>query len=333
MTTTPTPGVTRRRLLTTSAALVLPASIAFPARAATWPDKPLRLVVGYPPGSSPDALARTIADPLAKVLGQAVIVDNKAGAAGVIGVDAVARATDGHTIGLTGNGPLTTAKALNPKVPFDVLHDLRPISLVANSPFVLVGKPSAPARDLASFIAYAKAQGDRLSYGSVGLGSGSHLAMEYLKMLTGIKPVHIPFPGFPQVATAMFGDQIDMAFVVPSVAAPQQKAGRLRIYAVSSAARSASFPDLPPVAQVIGKPEFDVSSWNGVFGPAKMPPEHVARLSREIAAIVKSEEVRQRLFLQGWETAGTNPEAMTRTIEADTAMWGKIIRATGTTSE
>lgn len=333
MTTLPTPAVTRRSLLKTSVALALPVSIALPAHASAWPDKPLRLIVGYPPGSSPDALARTIAEPLARALGQPVIVDNKAGAAGVIGVDAVARATDGHTIGLTGNGPLTTAKALNPKVSFDVVRDLRPISLVANSPFVLVGKPSAPAKDLASFIAYARAQGDRLSYGSVGLGSGSHLAMEYLKMLTGIKAVHIPFAGFPQVATAMFGDQIDLAFVVPSVATPQAKAGRLRIYAVSSAARSASFPELPPVAQGIGKPEFDVSSWNGVFGPARMPAEHIARLSREIATIVKSEDVRQRLFLQGWETAGTPPEAMGHTIEVDTAMWGKIIRATGTTSE
>ena len=320
----------RRRMLQSLMAAALPAgwsggSLATPP----WPPRPLRRVVGFPPGSSPDALARTVADPLSRALGQPVIVDNKPGAGGTIGVDAVAKASDGHTIGLTGNGPLTTAKLLNSKLPFDVARDLRPISLVASSPFVLVAGSANPATDLPALVAYARAKGERLNYGSIGLGTGSHLTMELLKSLTGIRPVHIPFSGFPQVVTAIIGGEIDLAFLVPSIAVPQARSGRLRIYGTSSASRVAAFSEIPPIAEVLRLPGFDVAAWNGIFGPASMPPANVLRLAQEITAIVKSPETRQRLFDQGWQALGTAPEGMARKIREDTRVWGDIIRLTG----
>jgi len=324
--------IPRRSLLFAAAGAVLPAPALLAATEA-WPRRPLRLVVGFPPGSSPDLMARTLAEPLSRVLGQPVIVDNKAGAGGIIGVDAVAKASDAHTIGLTGNGPLTTARRLHPAVPYDVARDLRPISLVASSPFVLVSGPSVPARDIASLIAHARSQGEQLNYGSVGSGTGGHLSMELLKWLTGIRPVHVPFMGYPQVANALIAGQVQLAFMVPSIAVPQAKNGRLRIHGISSASRSAAFPEYTPIAEGLGKPEFDVESWNAVFAPAALPAAHADRLAQALSAIVKEPEIGQKLFDQGWQPLGTAPEGLARRIREDTARWGEIIRLTGVRSE
>lgn len=321
----------RRHILQGGLGLLMPTALVAQVRA-DWPTKPLRLVVGFPAGTSPDALARILAEPLSRALGQPVVVENKAGATGTIGVSAVASATDGHTIGLTGNGPLTTAKLFNPKLPYDVARDLRPISLVASSPFVLVGKTSLPA-DLPGLMAYAKAQGERLTYGSIGIGSGSHLGMELLKKLTGILPIHVPFLGFPQVVTAIVGGQVDVAFMVPSIAASQAQNGRLRIYGLSTASRSLSYPELPPLAQGLGQPKLDFNGWNAVFAPASMPPAHAARLSDAIGGIVRSDEVRHRLFEQGWQALGTAPQGLARQIQDDTARWSEVVRATGARNE
>lgn len=322
----------RRRLL--QGALAASLAPAFAGTAATWPQKPLRLVVGFPPGSSPDMLARTVADPLALALGQPVIIENKVGAAGSIGVMAVARATDGHTIGLTGNGPLTTAKALMPSAPYEVARDLRPISMVASSPFVLAGSMAMPNSDLHGLFEFARARGDKLSYGSIGLGSGSHLAMELLKTHTGIRAVHVPFPGFPQVATALMGEQIDLSLMIPSIAVPQANSGRLRLYGISSAAVFAGSGNVPPIQTALGKQQsFDVTSWNAIFGPASLPADAADRLSREIARILQAPELRQRLLEQGWLALGSTPEALTRKIAQDTETWGRVIQLTGTRTE
>lgn len=312
--------------------LLLPATITAPAFAADWPNKPLRLIVGYPAGSSPDTLARIVAEPLGRALHQPVVVENKAGTAGTIGVSAVASATDGHTFGLTGNGPLTTAKLFNPKQRYDVARDLQPISLVASSPFVLVGKSSLPS-DLPGLIAYAKEQGDRLTYGSVGVGSGSHLSMELLKKLTGIQPIHVPLQGFPQVLLAIAAGQVDMGFMVPSVAASQAQSGRIRLYGMSTASRSLAYPDVPPIAQALKMPKFDVAGWNAIFGPTSMPTEHATRLSEEINRIVRSDDVRHRLFEQGWQALVTAPQGLVRQIREDTALWSDVVRLTGARNE
>ena len=306
------------------------ASAANKTNAAVWPTQAVRIVVGFPAGSSPDALARLLAEPLSKALGQSVIVDNKPGAGGNIGVDAVAKATDGHTLGLTGNGPLTSAKQLYAKLPFDPVKDLRPISLMASSPLLLAASSTVPANTLQELMLYARNQGDKLNYGSIGAGSGAHLTMELLKVQSGIRPVHVPFQSFPQVINAMLGKQIDLGFMVPSVAVPQAKAGKIKLFAVSTRTRSSLLPELPTIAEAANLPRFDVAVWNGVFGPAAMPAPIAQRVSEEIARIVRQPEIRQRLFDQGWQALGTAPEGLALRMKSDSVLWGGVIIMTGT---
>lgn len=299
-------------------------------KASAWPTQVVRIVVGFPGGSSPDALARLLAEPLSRALGQPVIVDNKPGAGGNIGVDAVAKATDGHTIGLTGNGPLTSARQLYAKLPYDPVKDLRPISLMASSPLLLVASASVPANTLQELMLYARNQGDKLNYGSIGAGSGAHLTMELLKVQSGIRPVHVPFQSFPQVVTAMIGKQIELGFMVPSVAMPQARAGKIKVFAVSTGTRSALLPELPTIAEGASLPRFDVAVWNGVFAPSSMPAPIAQRISEEIARIVRQSEVRQRLFDQGWQALGTAPEGLAMRMKSDLMLWGGVIAMTGT---
>ena len=301
--------------------------------AEAWPTKAVRLVVGFPAGSSPDLLARLLAEPLSKALGQPVVVDNKPGAGGNIGVDAVAKANDGHTIGLTGNGPLSSAKMLYNKLPYDPVKDLRPISLVASSPLLLVGAIDVPAKNMQELMLYARNQGDKLNYGSIGAGSGAHLTMELLKSQSGIRPVHVPFQSFPQVLNAMIGKQVELGFMVPTAAIVQAKAGKVKLFAVSTNSRSSLLPELPTVAEAANLPRFDAAVWNGVFGPASMPAAQAQRISEEIARIVRLPDVRQRLFDQGWQALGTAPEGLALRMKADSALWGGVIAMTGTKLE
>ncbi len=300
------------------------------ATAPAWPNKPLRIVVGFPAGSSPDLLARLLAEPLSKALGQPVVVDNKPGAGGNIGVDAVAKATDGHTIGLSGNGPLTSAKLLFSKLPYDPVKDLRPISLMASSPLLLVGSADVPANNMQELMLYARNQGDKLNYGSIGAGSGAHLTMELLKAQSGIRPVHVPFQSFPQVLNAMLGKQIELGFMVPTAAVAQAKAGKVKLFAVSTSSRSSLLPELPTIAEAANLPRFDAAVWNGVFGPVSMPVADAQRVSAEIARIVRTPEIRQRLYDQGWQALGTAPEGLALRMKADTVLWGGVIAMTGT---
>jgi tripartite-type tricarboxylate transporter receptor subunit TctC len=316
--------------LASSACAAMPLWAQTSKKPAAWPSQPIRLVVGFPPGSSPDMLARLLAEPLSKALGQSVVVDNKPGAGGNIGVDLVAKATDGHTIGLTGNGPLSSSKLLYSKLPYDPVKDLRPISLVAASPLLLAGSISLAANTTQELMSFARQQGDKLNYGSVGAGSGAHLTMELLKAQSGIRPVHIPFQGFPQVINAMIGKQIDLGFMVPSVALPQARAGKIKLFAVSTGARSSLLPDLPTIAEAANLPRFDTAVWNGVFAPASMPTAVAQRLSEEMVKILRQSDIRQRLFDQGWQTLGTAPEGLANRMKSDTALWGGVIAMTGT---
>lgn len=294
------------------------------------PSQTLRIVVGFPAGSSPDLLARLLTEPLSKALGQPVVVDNKPGAGGNIGVDAVAKATDGHTIGLSGNGPLTSAKLLFSKLPYDPVKDLRPISLMASSPLLLVGSAELPVSNMQELMLYAHDQGDKLNYGSIGAGSGAHLTMELLKTQSGLRATHIPYQSFPQVLNAMIGKQIELGFMVPTAALAQAKAGKVKLFAVSTASRSGLLPELPTVAQAANLPRFDAAVWNGVFGPASMPAADAQRISTEIARIVRTPDIRQRLYDQGWQALGTAPEGLALRMKADTELWGGVIAVTGT---
>jgi len=319
------PRLTRRAAV---AAALLAGLVALPAAHAadTWPGKPLRIIAGFPAGSSPDLTARALADPLEKALGQPVIVENKVGAGGNIGGDAVAKASDGHTIGLMINGNLTIAKLLNPALRYDPATDFAPISLIGVAPLVLVAPANAPGADARAFLAAARTAGDKWSYGSPGVGTVGHLGMELLKARTGIQPVHVPYPGYPQVFNALATGDLQLSMLPPALALAQIKAGKLRGIGVTSGGRSPLAPDLPSMADA-GVKNFNLEIWNAVVAPASMPPAHVKKLSDALSAIVRTPEMRQRLFQQGWQAVGSSPEGLANRIQADTQTLGAIIRS------
>ena len=292
---------------------------------ADWPTKTIRLVVGFPAGSSPDLTARTLAEPLSKALGQPVVVENKVGAGGNIAADFVAKATDNHTIGLMINGNMTVAKLLNPKLPYDPLKDFAPISLIGFSPLVVVVPLNAPGTNAQEFFTAARSAGDKWSYGSPGVGTVGHIGMELLKGKSGINPVHVPYPGYPQVATALLGGQLQMSMLPPALANAQIKTGKLRAIGITSSGRSPLVPDLPSMSEADIR-GFNLEIWNAVAGPSSMPKPVVAKLSALFSEIARSPDIRQKLFAQGWQVAGTSSEGLASRIKSDTALLGGIIK-------
>ena len=294
------------------------------AAAASWPSKTVRIIVGFPAGSSPDLTARTLAEPLSRALGQAVIVENKVGAGGNIAADYVAKATDDHTIGLMINGNMTIAKLLNPKLNYDPLKDLTPVSLIGVSPLVLTAPVGAPGATAQEFLAAARSAGDKWSYGTPGVGTVGHIGMEWLKSKAGINPVHVPYPGYPQVANAMLGGQLQLAMLPPALALAQIKAGKLRAIGVTSGGRSTLVPELPSMSEA-GVQGFSLEIWNAVAAPNSMPKPVVAKLSELFSDIARSPEMRQKLFQQGWQVQGTSAEGLANRVKADTALLGGVI--------
>ena len=317
----------RHALLLACLSLTLPGICAPNASASgnTWPTGPVRLVVGFPAGSSPDLTARALAEPLSRALGQPVVVENKVGAGGNIAADAVAKATDGHTLGLMINGNMTIARILNPKVAYDPLKDLAPVSLIGTAPLLLAAPAQAPGDSPAQWLAEARTAGNRWSYGSPGVGTVAHLGMELLKARAGIDPVHVPYPGNPQIINAMLGGQIQLAMLPPGLAMAQVKAGKLRAIGTTSTGRSALVPEAPSL-QDAGVRNFQLEIWNAVAAPASMPAAQVGKLSAVVSEIVRSPEMRQRLFQQGWQVVGSSPEGLRNRIDADTKALGEIIR-------
>ncbi|MGQ9725027.1 MAG: Bug family tripartite tricarboxylate transporter substrate binding protein [Tepidimonas sp.] len=290
---------------------------------AAWPTRPLRMLVGFPPGSSPDLTARALADPLAQALGQPVVVENRPGAGGNIAADAVARARDEHTLGLMINGNLTIAKLLNPATPYDPLTDLAPVSLIGTAPLVLAGAPTLPDH-AAAVLEAGRAAGDRWNYGSPGIGTVAHIGMEMLKSAAAWRAVHVPYPGNPQVINAMLQGDVHVALLPPGLVMPHVQAGRLRAVGLTSAGRSTLAPGVPSLAQA-GLKGFELEIWNAVAAPALWPSERIHRVAQAIADIVRRPEVRQKLFTQGWQVAGTSPEGLARRIRDDTARLKAVI--------
>jgi tripartite-type tricarboxylate transporter receptor subunit TctC len=300
--------------------------------AAIWPSKPLRIIVGFPGGSSPDLTARAFAEPLSKALGQPVIVENKVGAAGNIAADFVAKATDDHTIGLMINGNMTIAKLLNPKLPYDPLKDLQPISLIGYSPLVLTAPVQSPAlannAGAADFLAAARSGGDKWNYGTPGVGTVGHLGMELFKAKTGIKAVHVPYPGYPQVATAMMAGDLQLSLLPPALANVQIKAGKLKAIGITSSVRSSLVPELASLSEA-GVKDFNLEIWNGVAAPNSLPKAAATKLSKLFSEIARTPEMRQKLFQQGWTVAGTAAEGLANRVKSDTALLGGIIASQG----
>ncbi|MGM9426028.1 Bug family tripartite tricarboxylate transporter substrate binding protein [Hydrogenophaga sp. MI9] len=312
----------RRHAIATALALSFSVSAVFAQTA--WPSHPVKLVVGFPAGSSPDLMARTIAEPLSQALGQPVVVENKVGAGGNIGADAVAKATDDHTLGLMINGNLTIAKILNPATTYDPLKELQPVSLLAVSPLVLA-VPAGTAAGGKAFFDEARASGDKWNYGTPGVGTVAHLGMELLKGKAGMAPVHVPYPGNPQVITALIGGQIQMALLPPGLAMTQVKAGKLKAIGVTSAGRSSVAPELPSLGEA-GVQGLQLEIWNAVAAPVGLPKAHVQKLATLLAEIVRRPEIRQKILNQGWQVAGTSPEGLAKRIAADTAAMAEVIR-------
>lgn len=321
----------RRQLLRAAGACA--AAWAGPSLAQAWPSRPIRLVVPFPPGSSPDLIGRLIAEPLAMALGQPVVVDNKPGAGGNVGTGLVAKAEpDGHTLLFTIQGPLVTAPLLSKALPYDPVKELAPVSLVATSPNLLVVDPKLGAETLADFVKIAKARRGELNYGSVGNGSAAHLAMELFKTRAGIDLVHVPYQGFPQVVNAMLAGQVQAGFMVPGIAMGQVRAGKLRGLAVSTLGRTAALPEFPTLAEQ-GFAGFEAISWQAVLAPAKTPVAVVERLSRELVRIIRSDEVRSKMLAQYFSAAGTAPAALAHLMASERERWAKVIAAAGVTPE
>ncbi|MBL0919753.1 MAG: tripartite tricarboxylate transporter substrate binding protein [Hydrogenophaga sp.] len=319
------PPINRRHALATGAALA--AATALPgafAQTAAWPSRPLKIVVGFPGGSSPDLMARTVAEPLQQALGQPVVIENRPGAGGNVAAAQVARADDDHTIGLMINGNMTIAKILNPATTYDPLTDLAPVSLLAVAPLLLAGAPGTPT-DPRAFLDAARSNGDKWNYGTPGIGTVAHLGMELLKGRAGLGAVHVPYPGNPQVITAMIGGQIQMALLPPGLAMAQVKAGKLQAIGVTSAGRSGVVPEVPSLAEA-GLKDFQLEIWNAVAAPNSLPKAHVNRLSALLTDIVRRPEVREKILNQGWTVAGTSPEGLARRVKTDTEAMAEVIR-------
>ncbi|WP_409993764.1 Bug family tripartite tricarboxylate transporter substrate binding protein [Roseateles oligotrophus] len=313
----------RRDLLLAAAALWA----GGPARADTWPARPIKLIVPFPGGSSPDIVARALAEPLSKALGQVVIIDNRPGAGGNIGTGVAAKsAPDGYTFLLTIQGPLVTAPLLNKRLPYDPLKDLMPLCLVASSPNVLVVDPRLGAKSLAEFVRVAKAAKGSFNYGSVGNGSAAHLAMESFKSRAGLDLTHVPYAGFPQVVNALLAGQIQAAFVVPGQVMGQVRAGNLRALGLSTQGRAASLPEIPTLAEQ-GFAGFEAISWQALLAPAGTPAVPARRFAEAAQSIIRGDAFRERLLTQYFSAIGGSAEALSLQMREDRQRWAQLIQA------
>jgi tripartite-type tricarboxylate transporter receptor subunit TctC len=311
---------------TRRATLALPAlALAGPAAAQAWPDRPIRLIVGFPGGSTPDIAARAVAQHMQTALGQPAVVDNRAGGGGVIGVEAGLRANDGHTLIVTIGGPGSLARVLNPQLPYDPVTDLAPISLLARMPFLLSVHPELPVRSVAELVAFARANPGRLNYGSVGAGTLGHLLVAEFAARHGLDMTHVPFRSVPQSVTELVAGRIQVMAAAAGGVLGQARAGQVRPLGVTGTARMAQLPDVPLLSEQ-GEPDADVIAWIGLFAPAGTPAERIARLAAEAGRALAAPEQRRALEAAGFEPMGAPPEVLAGVIRAEVARWTPVIR-------
>lgn len=308
------------------AAGALAALAAVPAAAAEFPTKPIRLVVGFAPGGGTDTTARALSAKLSAALGQQVVVDNRPGHSGTIAADIVAKATpDGHTV-LLGTIALVINPSLTAKMPFDTLKDLAPVTRAANSTNILVVHPSVAAKSVKELIALAKTT--NLNAGSSGIGGTGHLAVELFNLQTGVKITHVPYKGGGPAMVDLLGGNIHLIFATAASSIGHIKAGKIRALAVTTLQRSALVPDLPTVAEA-GVPGFEANNWNGFLVPAKTPRPIIARLNKELTAVLNSPDIKEALFKQGLDAAPGTPEEFGAYMRSEMAKWAKVIAAAG----
>lgn len=309
------------------AAASLAVGPALAQSAAPYPSKPIRLVVGFPPGGAADILGRIAAQRLTTALGQQVVVDNRGGAGGLIATEiAVKSADDGYTLLFT-SIPYVINPHLYRKVNYDALRDFTPVVQFVAVPLMMASNATLPARSVKELISYAKVHPGQINYASAGSGSSSHLAMELFKTMAGVNLVHIPYKGTGLLITDLMSGQVKLAIASAVPLAPQVKAGRLRGLAVTNPSRSAAFPDLPAVAETV--PGYEVVNWFGILAPAGTPKAIVARINAALNTALQSSDLIRMLNSRGADAAGGTPEHFAGVIKADFAKWGRVVKASG----
>ncbi|MCW5655641.1 tripartite tricarboxylate transporter substrate-binding protein [Hydrogenophaga sp.] len=299
------------------------------AQGAAWPQRPIKLVVPYPAGSSPDVVARLLAGQMEKALGQPIVIDNRAGAGGTLGTGVVAKATaDDHTFLFTTQSPLVTAPLLMKQLPYDPFTELAPVTQVATSPLVLAVDPRLGANNVRDFVRLAKASNGSFNYASTGIGQATHLSMELFKTRAGFDILHVPFQSSPQAVTAMLGGQIQASFMVPGVAMGHVQAGKLTVVGVTSAQRLPGLPDVPTIAEQ-GYPDYESVAWHAVLAPARTHPAVLERMAAEAAKVIGSSGFRTPLAAQYFAPTGGGPAELAAIMKRESALWGKVIQAAG----
>lgn len=292
-----------------------------------YPDRPIRLIVGFPPGGAADILGRHAAQQLTESLGQQVVVDNRGGAGGLIATEIAARASPGGYTLLFTSLPHVINPHLYRKVSYDALKDFDPVVQFVVVPLMMASHPGLPVKSVKELIAHAKASQGQLNYGSGGSGSSSHLAMELFKTMAGIELTHVPYKGVGPMITDLLAGHVRLTISSAVPLSPQVKAGKLRGLAITGPKRSPSFPDLPAIAETV--PGYEVVNWFGILAPAGTPRAVVARINQAMNTALASPALRQRLAAQGADAVGGAPEDFGKVIRADFAKWGKVVKASG----
>ena len=319
----------RSRTLRIAAAMACFLSWPSAALAQEYPAKSIRVVVPFPPGGGSDLIARLVAQKLAIVFGQPVVADNRAGASGNIAAEIVARsAPDGYTL-LFGNSSLSISPAVFSKLNYDPVRDLTPISMVSSYPFTLVVHPSLPVQSVKALVALAKMKPGELAYASAGGGTMSHMAMELLRVRTGIKAQHLPYKGAAPATVSILAGESQLGFVVMPVAAVQIRAGKLRGLGVAGPTRSSAAPEVPTMEEA-GVKDNIAMQWNGFFAPAKTPPAILDRLHREVAKAVHLPDVKQRFEAEGADPVGSTPAEFAAFYRAEAEKWADVAKRSGT---
>jgi tripartite-type tricarboxylate transporter receptor subunit TctC len=315
----------QRRGLLVAAVLALCAG-GVPAQSA-WPTRPVRIIVPYPAGGLSDFQARAIAEPLSKLLGQPVIIDNRAGASGAIGTQAASTSTDGHTFVFVNNGLVITPH-LNKQAGYDAIKDLAPVTTVTTSPMVMVVHPSVPANDVREFVAWAKSQPRGVEYGSAGTASFGHMAVEQFSQSTGLKLVHVPYKGEAPMTMALRSGEVKLLITTPSPSMMGAvKEGKLKLLGVASLQPAPLLPGVKQISDVV--PGYSAEVWFGLLGPASMPPAVVAKMHEAVAKVLDAQDIKEKFAGVGALATVTAPQAFARNLLAESNRWGELIRTTG----
>jgi tripartite-type tricarboxylate transporter receptor subunit TctC len=297
-----------------------------------YPNRPIRAVVPFAPGGAVDIVARLTAQRLGEALAQTVVVDNRSGAGGTVGTDIVAKSRpDGYTL-LIGSMGVAVNAVLYPKLPYDTLKDLAPVTMLAEQPNIVVVHPAVPAKSIRDLLAAAKAKPGQITYGSGGAGSNSHFATVLFLMMAKVDMLHVPYKGLGPAITELVGGQVQMAVSNVSTALPHVKSGRLRLLAVTTKKRFSLFPDTPTVDES-GVPAYESSGWYALWAPAATPPQILERLNREVTQLLSSAAMKDSLATQGLEAIPTKPDAFASRLRVEIDQWAKVVRATGAKPE